>query len=868
MSVFSDFRNTASQKALIATLLMTVLVAGVIFYLWHFLQEQEQQRLQHEFQNDITEVKTKIAERMSSYGQILKGGRSLFHSSQKVARQKWHDYTSGLDLHKQYPGIQGMGFATHIPQNKLTSHEQEINNRGFENYHVWPPGKRKTYSAIIYLHPFDWRNQRAFGYDMFSEPIRREAMERARDTGLPALTGKVLLVQETHEAPQAGSLLYVAVYQKGMPLNTVHQRRQALTGWVYSPYRMDNLIEGILGQRSDDFHLHIYDQNDSNSENIIYDNTASGESEPHSILIHHSVEIELAGRIWLLNFDGLPAYAQTIGIGSLYKEMAGASLIGILLILLTWNVFNTRNKAELLASELTSSLQESESKFRTIIEASPIPIAFNDGGQNITLLNRQFTEMFGYKLSDIPTLTEWWTLAYPDPDYRQHVMQTWQYAVEKALQNNTEFEPLEFKVRCKDGSARDIQFCMASIGKSSLVLFHDLTERKQAEEALVKSEEQFHQAQKMDAIGTLVGGIAHDFNNMLAGITGNIYLAKKEAKAIPDVIHKLNDVEELSFRAADMIRQLLTFARKGDVSMKPLQLNPFIQEMVKFLSTSVPENIEFHQHISSSPLPINGNTTQLHQVLMNLVNNARDAVEGTNKPLITVTLETFQTDDAFNKKHAYFKSGAYALLSVQDNGCGIPEHQIKQLFEPFFTTKEEGKGTGLGLAMVFGAIKTHKGYIEVESRKGKGSSFHVYLPLQESTELSPALSNAEIIKGNGEKILIVDDNESVRKSSKEILESINYKVIEASDGLEAVALYTSNQDEVSLIITDIVMPRLGGIEAIKQIREICADVKVIFSTGYDKDKVLKGASLSKDIILSKPHNIENLSKTIREQLAS
>jgi len=997
VSVSSTISNTASQKALIATLLVTVLVVGTVFYLYHVLQQKEQQRLQHEFQADITEVKTKIAERMNSYGQILKGGRSLFHSSQEVTRQEWHDYAASLELDKLYPGIQGVGYATTIPYSKLSTHEQEINGQGFENYHVWPTGKRDTYSSIIYLHPFDWRNQRAFGYDMYSEPVRREAMERARDTGLPTLTGKVLLVQEINEAAQAGSLLYVAVYQKGVPLDTVEQRRQALTGWVYSPYRMDNLIEGMLGKRSDDFHLHIFDQSDVSAENLIYDNTKSGESEPHSILVHHSLRLEVGGRVWLLNFDGLPAYAQTIGIGLILQEMTAVSLIGLLLILLTWNLFNTQRRAELLASDLTSSLRESETKLRAIIEASPIPIAFNDEQHNIALLNWKFTEMFGYTLSDIPTLEVWWPLAYPDPDYRQYVMQTWQTAVEASLQHNSAFEPLEFKVTCKDGTIKDIQFSMAPVASSSLVLFHDLTEHKQAEqalksseqrfralfeqagigvsqinsntgefirvnqkfcdiarysrtemeqlnfqsithpddlaaeldnmellkagkireftmekryfrkdssiawinltvsamwapgespdyhvavaeditahkqaeEALEKSQEQLYQAQKMEALGTLVGGIAHDFNNMLGGITGNVYLAKKAAREIPDVVHKLNDVEELSFRAADMIKQLLTFARKGDVSMKPLLLNPFIKEIMKFLNTSVPANIECHQNISDEPMQVNGNATQLHQVLMNLINNARDALEGENKPSISVKLETFHTDNGFNKKHTYFKPGAYALLSVEDNGCGIPEQQIKQIFEPFFTTKEEGKGTGLGLAMVFGAIKSHKGYIEVESRIGKGTIFHLYLPLEESKNLTPSsLSNEDIIEGKGEKILIVDDNDPVRKSNREILESLNYEVIEATDGLEAIDLFTRNKDEVSLIITDIVMPRLGGVDAIKQIREMCADIKVIFSTGYDKGEALKGAPLGEHVVLSKPHNIVTLSRSIRAQLAS
>ena len=381
----------------------------------------------------------------------------------------------------------------------------------------------------------------------------------------------------------------------------------------------------------------------------------------------------------------------------------------------------------------------------------------------------------------------------------------------------------------------------------------------------ITMEQQFQQAQKMEAVGTLVGGIAHDFNNMLAGITGNIYLARLNAQGMPDVVQNLDNIEKISFRAADMIKQLLTFARKGKVSMKPFDLTPFIKETVKFLRISVPENIQMHQNLCSDPLQIYGDVTQLHQVLMNLLNNARDAVEGVDKPCISISLEMFHADDEFIKSYSYFTGGFYAHLSVKDNGCGIPGHKVKHLFEPFYTTKEQGKGTGLGLAMVFGAMKTHHGYVGVESIEGEGSTFSIYLPLLEIDDIAIAPSQVKkVVKGQGETILLVDDDPHIVGAGKKVLESLGYRVLTATDGQQAVNIFEARPEDIDLCIVDIVMPVLGGDKAIRLIRQINPHVKVIFATGYDKKNRI---DMANETVLSKPFSVIEMSHLIRKKLS-
>ena len=430
----------------------------------------------------------------------------------------------------------------------------------------------------------------------------------------------------------------------------------------------------------------------------------------------------------------------------------------------------------------------------------------------------------------------------------------------------------EVTIKCKDGSFCEVERSVAPVlDAQGNILFQVAIQRDITEQKIL--EEKFQQAQKMDAIGTLVGGIAHDFNNILAGITGNVYLAKQKLQENPDASQKLINIELLSSRAVGLIQQLLTFARKDRVNMEQLQLLPLVEEVFTFLRTSIPENIDMHLDIDQDAIQINGDSTQIYQVLLNLVNNARDALKGVKEPRITIRVEKFYADELFVENNKYFRAAHYAHISVKDNGDGIAKHQLEHIFEPFFTTKEVGKGTGLGLSMAFGAIKRHHGFIEVKSSKGKGSTFHIYIPLLEventvSMPLKGKETNVSEL-GNNELILLVDDEIKILEMGEEVLETLGYKVLKASDGLEATKVFMDNQDDIALVITDIVMPRLGGVQAIQRITKIQPDIKVIFATGYDIDAALDEViSLTEHTIISKPFNIEKLSKIIKDKLNS
>lgn len=379
-------------------------------------------------------------------------------------------------------------------------------------------------------------------------------------------------------------------------------------------------------------------------------------------------------------------------------------------------------------------------------------------------------------------------------------------------------------------------------------------------------EHQFHQAQKMEAIGTLVAGIAHDFNNSLAAITANTFLGRQHANDATDVVRRFDAIERVSFHAARTITQLLTFARKNTLRMQHFPLAPFIRETIKLLRTTTPENIAITTEICSRPLSIDGDANQIHQVLMNLVNNARDALEGVNDPCISIRLDALEADDAFRETHPLMSAATYAHLSVADNGCGIPQAMIDRVYEPFFTTKDQGKGTGMGLAMTYGAVQSSHGDISVESTEGRGTIFHIYLPALPSEDL-PAESvqtGKDIAMGHGETILLADDDDRILDTAGDILTSLGYKVLKAANGLQAVAQFNDHAKDIALCMFDVVMPGMQGDKAAECIRKTHPDIKIIFCTGYDLNHQM---DLRDESVISKPFDIVKMSQLIREKLA-
>jgi len=512
-----------------------------------------------------------------------------------------------------------------------------------------------------------------------------------------------------------------------------------------------------------------------------------------------------------------------------------------------------------------SERKEAEQKLHKLsqaIEQSGESVMITDTEGVIEYVNPAFSTMSGYSSEEAIGQTP--SLLKSDSHERPFYREMWETLKRGEVWHGKVID------RRKDGTLFPAVLNIAPVSNKHGEISHyvglhtDVTEMEELEQS-------FRQAQKMEAIGTLVGGIAHDFNNILAGMTGNLYLIKRGTEKMPDIYQKAESVERLSFRASDLIKQLLTFARKDRVLLEPLNIHHFVRQTLKFLRPLVPENIALNELLDGEGLLVKGDETQLHQLLLNLVNNAVDSLHDRSAPQITIQLGRFCVNEAFVTSHRYVKPGEYIRLSIADNGEGIPGEQLPHLFEPFFTTKGPGKGSGLGLAMAYGAVKSHHGFIEVESEEGVGTVFHVFLPLVEGVADDKPVKTDErgFAEGEGELILLVDDEPNILETGKEVLEMLGYRTLLASNGKEAVECYRKHHDQIALVIMDVVMPKLGGTKAAEKMKKINPHVKVIFSTGYDKDSTVPDQLPSFDhLILSKPYDILDLSKAIRDQLDS
>jgi PAS domain S-box-containing protein len=500
-------------------------------------------------------------------------------------------------------------------------------------------------------------------------------------------------------------------------------------------------------------------------------------------------------------------------------------------------------------------VRESEQKYRTLFEESKDVIYFSSPEGKFLDINTAGVELFGYASKEKMLSIDIAKDLYTNPLDREKLKQM--------LIHKGYVKDYEISLRKKDGQhVIGLLTCTVVRDEKGTItayrgIIKDITDRHRLEQQLL-------QAQKMEAIGQLAGGIAHDFNNILTAIIGYgqlLHEMKGDNLSNTYINHILNSAE----RASNLTRALLVFSRKQIISSKPVNVNTIVYGVKSLLSRLIGEDIELALFLADEDLTVMADTGQIEQVLMNLATNARDAMPDGGS--LTIGTDLVQFDNEFITAHGYGKPGFYALISFEDTGQGMNEMTRERIFDPFFTTKEIGKGTGLGLAMSYGIIKQHDGYINVYSERGKGTIFKIYLPLIMSTAEEAMETEVPPIKGGTETVLVAEDDADVRELIKEVLDSFGYKVIEAQDGEDAVKVYNENKDKVQLLILDVIMPKKNGKDVYDEIRQIRPHIRAIFTSGYNEDVIHKKGILEGGLdFISKPISIDTLLRKVRDVL--
>ena len=504
-----------------------------------------------------------------------------------------------------------------------------------------------------------------------------------------------------------------------------------------------------------------------------------------------------------------------------------------------------------------TALLDSEKKARAIFERSPVGIILLDNQSTVLDCNEHFAAIFevprerylGIKLLD----------HLPDGPVRRHLLET------MASEGIHRFEDQHISIF--SGKQVFLSIVTERIDPALLIVaMTDITEQKQAALLQEKLQEQLLQAQKMESVGRLAGGVAHDFNNMLTAILGHTELAKIRCKPSEPIYADLKVIENAAHRSADLVRQLLAFARKQTVAPKILDLNDCVAGLLKMLVRLIGEDIDLVWKPGAEVWPIKIDPSQVDQLLTNLCVNARDAIQGVGK--ITISTHNISFDDDYCRLHPACAPGEYVMLSVRDNGLGIAGDILEHIFEPFFTTKDVGKGTGLGLSTVYGIATQNQGIVDVDTEIDKGTNFKIYLPRFSAAGTEPQIQQELAIPwGKGETILLVEDEEVILSVGKAMLTRLGYRVLAAGSPHAAIRIAENNNEEIQLLITDVIMPEMNGRDLAKMLTDSIPRLKCLFTSGYSVDIIAVHGVLDEKIdFMQKPFSFQQLAVKVSEVL--
>jgi PAS domain S-box-containing protein len=737
------FRPWVPYFVLVVSVFLSVGAAG-------YVAMAARQRDRMRFQNAVQDIRDSIAGRVDTYTALLRAGTGLFAESDTVTRRGFHAFVERLDLPQRYPGIQGIGYIARTRAAELPDLVKSMRIQGLSAFHVDPAGDRPEYYPVVYLEPADGRNRTAIGYDMWTDPVRRAALERARDSGMPAASGRVMLVEEVDGRRQPGFLIFVPVYSGGQVPATVETRRASLIGFVYSPFRAGDVLKEILDTH-ERYHvgLQVFDGTAHDTGHELYDSGLPAHIGPAlGPRFMTTASVAIAGRDWDLAFATRPDFYEESSASQLPLILAGGLIISLVLFGVARSEAQARSAAEHAASELRVSeeaLRESESRLRRLVDANIIGIIIADLDGRIIEANDAFLGIVGYTRADLLAGRVNWGALTPE-EYGP--------VIEQALDDTRRHgrhEPFEAGYIRKDGSVVPALVGTAFLGgRQNLVVgfLLDLTDRKRAErerEQLLQREREAHaEAQAANrAKDAFLATVSHELRTPLNAILGWAKMLHmghldqgRQARAI-EVIERNAQMQ------VRLIEDLLDVSRitagKLRLDVRPVELGPVLHTALDAVRPAAEaKGVKIDWRFEASPDVVTGDAERLQQVFWNLLSNAiKFTPQGG-----AVRLALARTDGA-------------VVVQVADTGIGISSDFLPHIFEPFrqadSSTTRSHSGVGLGLAIVRHLVELHGGTIRAESDgEGRGATFVVELPARATAEPPP--SDAELAEAGADRL--------------------------------------------------------------------------------------------------------------------
>jgi len=801
------------MKHLRLSKLLPWLVLAIGFTVTYFLQQAAfnaaRQTQQDNFAYQVRETTLRIEQRLAAYEQVLRGVKGLYIASKSVERNEFHDFVSSLHLESRFPGIQGVGFSLIIPSQEKAMHIEAIRKEGFPNYTLHPEGERDLYTSIVFLEPFTDRNLRAFGYDMYSEAARRAAMEKARDLDKPSMSGKVTLVQEAGQQIQVGFLMYEPVYRNGIPHETLAERRANIIGWVYSPFRMNDLMAGVLGERAGDLDIEIYDGEEASDKTVMYDS---------NLLVQHQhpgfrslKQISIAEHIWTIGVHPLPSFDAQLNKEKPRTIAAIGISMSLLFTLLTWLLMHDRERTLKTAAAVARESNKNELLLRTAGDG--IYILDIDG--NVVQVNDAFCRMLGYTKEELLGMNK----AQWNAQWSAEELKT---IIDALGSSNWVFKTQH---RRRDGSIIDVEVNASRVEIDGQQLVYssarDITERNRLDQVLQDKNAELERAKSAAEKANLaksdfLSSMSHELRTPLNAILGFAQLLEAGTPPPTDAqIVRLHQIIKAGWYLLDLINEILDLAviesGKLSLSREPVSLTEVMRECQAMIE---PQAQKSGIHINFLPFDhtwfANADRTRVKQVLINLLSNAIKY----NREQGTVEVEcSANTPERIR-------------ISIKDSGVGLPPEKLAQLFQPFNRLGQENgteEGTGIGLVVTKQLVELMGGTIGVESTTGVGSEFWIEL-IRDVTpqfaaenalpaELAPqAQKNAAL-----RTLLYVEDNPANLMLVEQIIEEHPHvRMLSARDGNRGIALARVHLPDV--ILMDINLPGISGIEALRILR--------------------------------------------------